>query len=114
ARVLASEGYQVSAADPLASAAARTALGSGIEVTDSVGDVIRSCDTVVITTPWPEIRDVPLQAWTRPGAPLVVIDPWSLLQGSPIGASASVIALGRGGYKAAVRDDAVPEVAGRR
>jgi UDPglucose 6-dehydrogenase len=114
ARVLAAEGYQVTAADPLGSASARAALGSGVDVTDSLADAIRSCDVVVVTTPWPAIRDVASQAWTRPGAPLIVIDPWCLLQGSPVADLATVISLGRGGYRAASGKEAVSEVAARR
>jgi predicted dinucleotide-binding enzyme len=104
----------VTAADPLGSASARAALGSGVDVTDSLADAIRSCDVVVVTTPWPAIRDVASQAWTRPGAPLIVIDPWCLLQGSPVADLATVISLGRGGYRAASGKEAVSEVAARR
>jgi UDPglucose 6-dehydrogenase len=97
ARLLAAEGYGVVIADPLAAAAAREALDGRVEVAPGFAEAIAGADAVVVTTPWPEIRDLPAETFARPGGRLPVIDPWGLLPGSPAAMTARIIALGRDG-----------------
>jgi len=100
ARALAGEGYRVVIADPLAAATARAALTVPVETARTFAEAVATADTVVVTTPWPEIRDLPIQPFSRPDGALPVIDPWGLLAGSPIADVARVVTLGRGGRRA--------------
>jgi UDPglucose 6-dehydrogenase len=100
ARLLASEGYRVTIADPLAVANARAALDGCVDVAVGLGDAVAAADAVVITTPWPQIRDLPVETFSRPAGRLPVIDPWGLLERTAAARVAQVIALGRGGWRA--------------
>lgn len=97
ARLLAAEGYRVVIADPMGADAARAELGGTVEVAGSFADAVRVADAVVVTTPWPGIRDIPSDSFARPSSRLPVIDPWGVLCDSPVATVAHVIALGRGG-----------------
>lgn len=100
ARLLASEGYRVTIADPLAVAHARAVLDGRVEAADHLEDAVAAAEAVVITTPWPQIRDLPAERFARPAGRLPVIDPWGVLEGTHVAQVAHVIALGRGGWLA--------------
>ena len=95
--LLADEGYSVILADPLAAHAARIALGRPAEVAASFREALATADAAVITTPWPEIRDVPPSVCARPGGLLPIIDPWGTLRDTPLGEATRLILLGRTG-----------------
>jgi UDPglucose 6-dehydrogenase len=99
ARMLRDEGYRVIAADPLSAAAGPAILGDAVEAAADLERAVSAADAVVVTTPWPEIRELPARAFVRPGARLPVIDPWGLFRDTPIVDAAHVIALGRGGWR---------------
>jgi len=102
-RLLLDEGYRVVLADPLAAEAARQQLGRSVEVALDFPRAVAAADAVVITTPWPQIAEVPVDAFARPSGPLPVIDPWGLLKATPIADVARLILLGRGGGQGASR-----------
>jgi UDPglucose 6-dehydrogenase len=97
ARLLLDDGYRVTLADPLAAAAAYSLIGPPADATDSFFDAVAKADVAVVTTPWPEIAAIPLEAFARPGGRLPVIDPWGVLRGTSTASAAHVILLGRGG-----------------
>ena len=82
------------------------ALGDGAEVAVDFAQAVAGADAAVITTPWPEIREVPESAFTRAAGAIPVIDPWGLLQGTPLATAVRVTFLGRGG--AAPTGEGVP------
>jgi UDPglucose 6-dehydrogenase len=102
-RLLLDEGYRLVLADPLAAEAARQQLGRSVEVALDFPRAVAAADAVVITTPWPQIAEVPVDAFARPSGPLPVIDPWGLLKATPVADVARLILLGRGGGQAASR-----------
>lgn len=100
ARALLREHYRVVIADPAAGESARAVLGGGVEVAADAGAAVMTADAVVVTTPWPEFREVPAERFARAGGRLTIIDPWGLFAGTAIGQVAHVISLGRGGWRA--------------
>ena len=106
AGALIAEGYRVTLADPASARRAGEALGDGAEVAVDFAQAVAGADAAVITTPWPEIREVPESAFTRAAGAIPVIDPWGLLQGTPLATAVRVTFLGRGG--AAPTGEGVP------
>ena len=100
ARLLVDEGYRVVIADPLAAESAKSLLGDGVELASSLEQAVSSSDIAVITTPWPDIRQIPVNAFVRAARRFPVVDPWGLLKDTNIVRVAKVIALGRGGSSA--------------
>jgi UDPglucose 6-dehydrogenase len=105
-RLLIDEGYQVILADPLAASVAQSSLGALAEATHDFDQALASADAAVITTPWPELRNVAPELLARPSGPLPVVDPWGLLKDSPVVDAARVIFLGRDSRKSARAQDA--------
>jgi UDPglucose 6-dehydrogenase len=95
ARALVAEGYAVTVADPMSAAEGARLLGGQVEAAVSFESAVSTADAVVITTPWPEVRETPVQAFARSGYRLPVIDPWGLVTDTVIAGTAEVIALGR-------------------
>lgn len=96
ARLLSAAGYHVHAYDPVASSAVLTRLDGRIECCESVAELFRRTDVVVMTTPWPEFSDLPDEAMSssskrRP----VIIDCWGLLSNERYGAAIDIVRLGR-------------------
>jgi predicted dinucleotide-binding enzyme len=89
------EGYAVTVADPMSAAEGARLLGGQVEAAVSFESAVSTADAVVITTPWPEVRETPVQAFARSGYRLPVIDPWGLVTDTVIAGTAEVIALGR-------------------
>jgi len=88
-------GHRVVAYDPKALPAAQAALRRSFDAASSAADCVRRANLVVVTTPWPEFSNVPLDAFERSGDRLTVIDCWRIM--SPAVASvAEVINLGQG------------------
>jgi predicted dinucleotide-binding enzyme len=98
AGLLAGMGYKVSIADPMAGPAAKAVLGDGIDLADAE-TAVRNADVVVITVPWPEFAKLPADAFAREANPIIVVDPWAVLDADAIGISARLVRLGRGDWK---------------
>ena len=89
------EGYRVIAYDPKALATAQAAIGGPLAGAASAEDCVRQSAVVVVMTPWPEFRAIPLEAFSRPER-LVVIDCWRLLAREEVGTVADLVHLGFG------------------
>ena len=79
ARLLGEAGHDVIVYDPVATDAALADLGDVAHGAGSVEEVLARADVIVITTPWPEFAQLPLEAIKRERRP-VVIDCWRLLR----------------------------------
>jgi UDPglucose 6-dehydrogenase len=93
ARLIA-EGHEVIAYDPKALDNAQAIAGSMIAAA-SAEECVSRASIVVVMTPWPEFRSIPLSAFTRPQR-LTVIDCWRLFAREEVGTVADVIYLGQG------------------
>jgi UDPglucose 6-dehydrogenase len=78
ARLLGSAGYDVRVYDPVATEAALDALGDLARGSASAEALLSESNVAVIATPWPEFRELQLDALERDGD-VVVIDCWRLL-----------------------------------
>jgi UDPglucose 6-dehydrogenase len=92
---LVDEGYRVVAHDPQAHHAAKSVLGSKIEVLADATDCIAVSDLLVIATAWPAFRDIPYQAFRRSAGRLPIIDCWRLLSPSKLADVADLVYLGK-------------------
>src|SRR6185436_19700995 len=72
-RRLAEAGYKVAAYDPLAMPNAKAALGVCFAAAESAEACVRGADRVVVTTAWPQFRDIPVAAFTRAEASIEVV-----------------------------------------
>jgi UDPglucose 6-dehydrogenase len=89
ARALGQAGYQVRLYDPVATDAAVAVLAGVAQGAGSAAEVLERSDVVVITTPWPEFAELPLNGQSeRP----IIIDCWGVVQNAEAG---TVIRLGR-------------------
>ena len=101
---LADQGFRVSIYDPLALPAASAVLGRKASPAKSAEACIKSSDLVVITTPWPQFRDLPGAAFARPaGGRCVVIDCWRVVPLEQLQSVADVVYLGLGDHRPAPR-----------
>jgi UDPglucose 6-dehydrogenase len=96
ARALRDTGFVVIIADPAAAQKAAISLGGRIMVAASAADAVTGADVVVITTPWPQFRDIPAASFRHDGQGVAVIDPWRLLSAAQLPPSATHVLLGRG------------------
>jgi UDPglucose 6-dehydrogenase len=94
ARLMA-DGYEVVAYDPKALQDAQAELSGAMIAAPSAEECVRRAALVVVMTPWPEFRAIPLSAFTRPQR-LTVIDCWRLFAREEVGTVADVIYLGEG------------------
>jgi UDPglucose 6-dehydrogenase len=96
ARSLLSKDVPVVLYDPLAMDNARQALGDGPAFASSLQECVQQADVVVITTPWPEFKEIQRAHLARnPGHP-VVLDCWRMLDGEQFAEVADYVALGIG------------------
>jgi len=95
AAVLAQEGYDVSVYDPVAVQAALRHLSEDIHGCDSVAELLERSDVVVITTPWPEFADLPLDALNEGRRRRVIIDCWGILSRDRYEEEIEIVRLGR-------------------
>jgi UDPglucose 6-dehydrogenase len=93
ARLIA-EGHEVVAYDPKALENAQALAGSMIAAA-SAEECVSRASIVVVMTPWPEFRSIPLSAFTRPQR-LTVIDCWRLFAREEVGTVADLVYLGQG------------------
>jgi UDPglucose 6-dehydrogenase len=92
---LIAEGREVIAYDPKALDNAQAALAGSMIAAPSAEECVRRASIVVVMTPWPEFRSIPLSAFTRPQR-LTVIDCWRLFAREEVGTVADVVYLGQG------------------
>lgn len=90
---LAGAGFRVFAHDPMALPAAAAAAPGAFTQLGSAEACVRAADRVVITTPWPQFRDIPADAYA--GRNLEVIDCWRILDAAKIGAGCKLVYLGK-------------------
>jgi UDPglucose 6-dehydrogenase len=95
AMLLANAGYEVRVYDPVATEAGVRALGGLAHGCSSAADVLARSDVTVITTPWPEFKELPIEALDREGKPAVVIDCWRLLPEGASNGAVEIVQLGR-------------------
>jgi len=93
---LAKRGHAVGIYDPQAMPAALSMLGGAVEAASSAADCARAADLLVITTPWPEFRDLSPDCLKRDGGPVTVIDLWRLLPVAAFATVARFVYTGRG------------------
>lgn len=113
AKTLAAMGYRVIAFDPRALGSAAAVLRNMVTPAKSAADCAREADLVVITTAWPEFRELPLAALQRREGKLPVVDCWRALDPTRYGAVAELIYLGKGPSEAAEADLAAMRGAAR-
>ncbi|MGE0039259.1 MAG: UDP binding domain-containing protein [Xanthobacteraceae bacterium] len=104
AAALAEAGYSVIVSDPQAAPAAQTVLGSLVEVAAAEPCAAR-CGIRIITTPWPQYKDLPLAALQRAGGRLIVVDCWRLLLPAAVGEAVDLVYLGQGADQQAAMDE---------
>jgi UDPglucose 6-dehydrogenase len=94
---LADHGYEVAIYDPQALAAATAVLGAKAIASDSAESCVRAVDLLLITTAWPEFRDLPISAFVREGERMVVIDCWRMLPQAELSRVVDIVYIGHGG-----------------
>ncbi|MCS7161990.1 MAG: nucleotide sugar dehydrogenase [Bacteroidia bacterium] len=97
AQYLAEQGLPVIAYDPAAQANAQRLLGRRVEWAPSALACVERADIIVVTTPWPEFREIPAEIWQRPSSPRKIIDCWRFLPELATLAYVTYIPLGKGG-----------------
>ncbi len=93
ARLLGQEGYEVHVYDPVALEAALPALAGVAQGSTSVGTLLEESDVVVITTPWREFIELPVEALG--GKRPTVIDCWGIVSEDTYGDVIDIVRLGR-------------------
>jgi len=93
ARLLGEAGYDVHVYDPVALEAALPSLADVAQSCGSVAEVVERSDVVVITTPWPEFAELPIEAFK--GRRPAVVDCWRLLSDDTYGEAIDIVRLGR-------------------
>jgi UDPglucose 6-dehydrogenase len=92
ARLLANAGYDVLVYDPVATEAGLAELGGRARGAGSVAELLAQSDVAVITTPWPEFAELPVEGV---GRRTVVIDCWRLLPDEAENGAIEIVRLGR-------------------
>jgi len=98
---LAAENYHVIAYDPKALPAAHAAVRRPFAAAESAEACVAASSLVVVMTPWPEFKTIPLDAFARSGSRLCVIDCWRILSKESIADVADVVYLGQGAARGA-------------
>jgi UDPglucose 6-dehydrogenase len=94
AQLLAREGYDVNVYDPVALDDALAMLPASVRGSTSVAELLGRSEVVVISTPWPEFADLPLDSLDARRDRLVVIDCWGVLSEERYGQSMDIVRLG--------------------
>lgn len=89
--------YQVVIYDPGASDAAHAVLGPEIQVAKSAQMAVSLADVIVITTPWPEFRNLKGSDFSAAGRQRIIIDPWRIIAADAGRSAHRHIIMGRGG-----------------
>jgi UDPglucose 6-dehydrogenase len=91
---LSEEGKEVYVHDPLALPGAMAVLQDKVVPMVSAEECAKAVDVLVITTPWPQFKDISQAAFARSGARLQVLDCWRLLPREKLAAVADIHYLG--------------------
>jgi len=94
---LSEERKEVYVHDPLALQGAMAVLQDKVVPMASAEECVKAADVLVITTPWPQFKDVPHSAFARSGSRLQVLDCWRLLPREKLAAVADIHYLGTKG-----------------
>jgi UDPglucose 6-dehydrogenase len=76
---LAAAGYRVIAYDPQASDAGKSVLSGKAEIMTQAAACAEMADLLIIATPWPAFKHIPLEVFRRSNGPMFVIDCWRML-----------------------------------
>jgi UDPglucose 6-dehydrogenase len=95
AMLLANAGYDVRVFDPVATEAGLRALDGLAQGCSSAAELLAQSDVTVITTPWPEFAELPIEALEREGRQMVVIDCWRLLPDETSNGAVEIVRLGQ-------------------
>jgi UDPglucose 6-dehydrogenase len=95
ASLLARDGHDVNVYDPAAVEAALRQLPDEVYACTSVAEVFERSAVVVITTPWREFAELPLQSAESGAQRHVVIDCWGILSQERYGDAIEIVRLGR-------------------
>jgi UDPglucose 6-dehydrogenase len=102
ANSLARAGLAVLVYDPQALSSAAPLLDPAIVRAQSVEEVVRTADVVVITTPWPSFLEIPQLLVGRPGPRPTIVDCWRMLDGERVAGRAELLYMGQAPLHAAV------------
>ena len=86
---LADAGYSVTVFDPQALAAGLAVLGDKVIPAESLAAAVATVDVVVVMTPWPDFAA--LDAAMLGHRPVLVVDPWRIIDPARIGPQATLI-----------------------
>lgn len=76
---LSEERREVYVHDPMALSGAMAVLQDKVVPMPSAEECIKAVDVLIITTPWPQFAQLPLQAFARTGGRLQILDCWRML-----------------------------------
>ncbi len=79
AKRLADDGYRVTIYDPQALGSATAVLRDAVTPSHTLEGCVRQADLVIVTTAWPEFRDLPLSALESRTEKLAIVDCWRIL-----------------------------------
>lgn len=91
---LSEERREVYVHDPMALAGAMTVLQDKVVPLSSAEECIKAVDVLIITTAWPEYRDIPASAFVRPHGRLKILDCWRMLSRDKLSEVADIHYLG--------------------
>src|SRR5579871_1192462 len=101
AKDLLEAGTRVVVYDPAAMNNARQQLTGNVTFAASAADCVRQSDVIVITTPWPEFKNLRPEDFVRDNGHPVVLDCWRILPREKFEGLVDHLLLGRGGLHAA-------------
>jgi UDPglucose 6-dehydrogenase len=96
AQALAAGGLPVLVYDPAAMARTREVLGGSVTYAESAPVVARSCDVLVVATPWPEFRRLDSAILAAPQRALTLLDCWRIVRRDCLPATVRYVPLGVG------------------
>lgn len=96
ARLLTGQGVKVTVYDPMALSNTRDVLGDDVAYTDSIVDCFSSSDLLVITTPWDEFKNLPVEDINSSKKNHVIIDGWDIVENVSALKNIKYLPLGRG------------------
>jgi UDPglucose 6-dehydrogenase len=91
---LSEERKEVYVHDPMALAGATAVLQDKVVPLASAEECVKAVDVLVITTPWPQFKEIPHAAFARRGPRLQVLDCWRILPREQLSAVADIHYLG--------------------
>jgi UDPglucose 6-dehydrogenase len=101
AKDLLEAGARVVVYDPAAMNNARQQLSGNVTFAATATDCVRQSDVIVITTPWPEFKNLRPEDFERDNGHPVVLDCWRILPREKFEGLVDHLLLGRGGLHAA-------------